>query len=179
MSLNVSDVGTTVGYLSRYMPRDVARSIAHSEKVITSLDALRRVVENGFVGKYYFKPSMEEYEACLYAQIDFRNLLNREGFAFHVILPRGLQKIRRFAFTGCSSIVKATFPKGLRHIEGAAFSGCTSLAAPTFPNGLRRVDRGAFSGCNILRSVILPQGCCYKNSSFPSSCRVRGSGYRI
>lgn len=138
---------------------------------ITTYDTLRRVVESGNSGKYYFTPSLEEYERCMEEGLSleeyercmrevlkFKRLLSKQGFAFHVTLPEGLQYVGDRAFSGCSSLTSVTLPEGL-HIWGwHAFENCTNLTSVTFPKKMRYVGEYAFRGCSSLTSVTFHEG---------------------
>ena len=141
---------------------------------ITTYDALRRVVESGNSGKYYFTPSLEEcercmqeglsleeYERCMGEVRKFKRLLSKQGFAFHVTLPEGLQYVRDHAFSGCSSITSVTLPEGLQYVGWHAFEKCTRLTSVTFPEGLQYMYESAFRGCSSLTSVTFPEGLRY------------------
>jgi len=125
---------------------------------ITTYDALRRVVESGHSGNYDFAPSLEEYERCMGEGRNFRKLLNRKGFAFHVTLPEGLQQVGERAFYWCSSLTSVTFPEGLREVGENAFYWCRRLTSVTFAEGLQRVGDQAFYWCSSLTSVTFPEG---------------------
>ena len=92
------NLGEAVVSLARLIPKDVARGIVHGEKLITTKDGLERVRINGHRGKYYFKPSLEEYEKTYFSS--YRNRF-REGITFHVTIPQGVQQVKDFEFLRC------------------------------------------------------------------------------
>ena len=101
----------------------------------------------------------------------FENMSNIEK----VTLPETVEKIKSYAFSGCTGLTKinsnetgkAILPNSLTRICLYAFSGCTGLTDITTGNQLDTIENAAFQGCsNIVRfnsntdgHMVLPASC--------------------
>jgi len=83
----------------------------------------------------------------------------------HFTIPSSVERIGRFAYSGCGSLITIELPEDLLEINAGAFSDCTGLETVTIPNNLVRdgetyrdvvLGNRIFAGCTSLRSVILP-----------------------
>ena len=95
-----------------------------------------------------------------------------------LVIPDGVEKVGKFQFYGCGSLVSVDFPKSVTAIESTAFEassvqrvalpsniktvgsfafcGCKSLSELTIEEGLQSIGQYAFSGCSSLKELILP-----------------------
>lgn len=73
-----------------------------------------------------------------------------------VVVPDGFSQIKRFVFSGCTSIENVVLPEGVVSVENCAFNSCVSLADVTLPSTLKRIAFNAFGGCKSLVSISLP-----------------------
>ncbi|GMI21976.1 hypothetical protein TrCOL_g6578 [Triparma columacea] len=73
-----------------------------------------------------------------------------------VIFAKGVTKIGRGAFIGCSSLAAITIPDSVTTIGNYAFFQCSSLAAITIPVGVTTIDYFTFMGCSSLAAIIIP-----------------------
>ena len=71
-----------------------------------------------------------------------------------VDLPDTLEEIAPYTFKG-SGIKEVNFPKGLKRIRKYAFSECSSLSSVTIPDGVIEIEEHAFENCKMLRDVII------------------------
>lgn len=81
--------------------------------------------------------------------------LNGEEISF-LTIPSYVTEIKKYAFSGCTSILSLTVSDSVTTIENGAFSYCPSLVSVEIPSSVTTIDDGAFSFCNILKSVTLP-----------------------
>lgn len=96
-----------------------------------------------------------------------------------ISIPKGISKIRKYAFKECLTLVSVTIPDTVAEIGENAFTGCTNLKSVTIPgsvkstgeasfwectklenvtigNGVKLIDWFSFYGCTSLKSVTLP-----------------------
>lgn len=71
-------------------------------------------------------------------------------------LPKGLERIGNFAFSGCSSLVNVELPDSVREIHDDAFEGCSKLTRFKIPAGVESLGIRAFCGCRSLAVVEMP-----------------------
>ena len=76
--------------------------------------------------------------------------------AVSVVIPDGVTKIGRYAFTRCSALKSISLPSTLKEIGFGAFGGCTSLSSVEIPEGVTKIDESTFTGCTSLKSISLP-----------------------
>ena len=72
-----------------------------------------------------------------------------------LVIPEGVTRIGRYAFSGCSSLTSITIPDSVTSIGPSAFEGCSSLTSITIGNGVTRIDKDAFAGCSSLTGVYI------------------------
>lgn len=80
-----------------------------------------------------------------------------------LVIPEGITKLKRGAFSDCKGIKSVVLPNSLTEIESGAFNECYSLNKITFGNNLKTIGDGAFYGCNL------------KNIEFPNSLEYIGN----
>ena len=73
-----------------------------------------------------------------------------------ILVPEGVERIRRGAFFACVRVTNVLFPPGLRAIEEVAFADCGSLRKICLPEGLEELGRCAFADCVSLRQANIP-----------------------
>ena len=73
-----------------------------------------------------------------------------------VILPDGVQEIRRAAFYGCENLRSITLPQGVRKIGTMGFYHCGSLTSVILPQGLEEIGDYAFASCDKLLYLAVP-----------------------
>lgn len=73
----------------------------------------------------------------------------------HVIIPKGITDINKYAFAGCLNLKDVVFPDALKKIGDAAFfrSGINEL---NFPSTVEEIGKYAFEECKNLKKVVLP-----------------------
>lgn len=87
--------------------------------------------------------------------IHFGALREYKGSGTDVVIPKGVTKIERWAFSRGQSIKSITIPDNVRTIEKDAFKDCTKLTSLTFGSGLSSMENPF--GQNIsLKKVTMP-----------------------
>ena len=69
-------------------------------------------------------------------------------------LPSTVTEIGKSAFRSCIQLRDVVFNEGLQKIGGAAFQNCTSLERFKLPSTLTEVDWLSFNSCSNLREVV-------------------------
>lgn len=120
--------------------------------------------------------------------VEKRVLKKYEGPGGEAVIPEGVEEIGFQAFKGQAGVTSVKFPKGLKRLRKEAFAGCTGLMRIELPEGVQETGMYAFMGCSSLRSVSLPEGldriadCAFKDCSaleeinFPGSLKTVGRG---
>jgi len=74
-----------------------------------------------------------------------------------IVIPEGVEVIRKSMFYGCTNLVKITLPSSLKEIEAFAFYGCTNLKTIEFldRSALMRIGASAFEHCQSLESFAV------------------------
>ncbi len=85
------------------------------------------------------------------------------GFRFdstltEVVVPSGVEYIRRSMFFECKNLTKVTIPESVKVIEDFAFYGCSSLKSVNFESSINmtRIGKSAFENCSSLESFEFP-----------------------
>lgn len=73
-----------------------------------------------------------------------------------ITLPKGLEKIGRYAFAECS-LTSLTLPKSIREIGTYAFWYNRKIPEITVPEGVSELEFGVFGGCEGLQKLTLPK----------------------
>lgn len=76
----------------------------------------------------------------------------------NVILPKGMTKINKGLFAGCTKLKTVTLPTDgqLTTIGDHAFYDCVELENIVIPNSVTSLSNGVFRNCRSLKSVKLP-----------------------
>jgi hypothetical protein len=89
-----------------------------------------------------------------------------------LVLPAGLQKIGRNAFSSSYSLASVSIPGSVAVIGEEAFSGCSRLTTVNFQEGrLAVIGNHAFYNCSALARVIMPPGLSVIMDNAFDSCR--------
>jgi len=75
-----------------------------------------------------------------------------------VILPNGLIKIGRHAFSWCRSLEEIVIPHGVKEIGAHAFFNCGQLASVIIADSVTLIGRDAFRFCTSLTKITIPSG---------------------
>ena len=74
-----------------------------------------------------------------------------------LIIPKGIRKIKDFAFHASRSIETISFPETIDTIGSYAFSSNGNISSVVLPNGLKSIKHRAFHWCGKLVSVVIPE----------------------
>ena len=94
-----------------------------------------------------FHPSVTEVEIDAFKEC--RELRKVE-------LNDGLQKIGKYAFYNCKSLLGINLPSTVTEIGTYAFSGCNNLTEVVLNEGLQKIGWYAFWFCTALSTIKLP-----------------------
>lgn len=72
-----------------------------------------------------------------------------------VVLPEGIEKISKYAFSGCSNLKDINLPDSVKTISNYAFNKCTSLDTITIPESVIEIQDYAFYECTALTSITI------------------------
>ncbi|MCL2089144.1 MAG: leucine-rich repeat protein [Oscillospiraceae bacterium] len=81
--------------------------------------------------------------------------LNDRAFAENtdlvkITIPKTVEEIGSFAFTGCSALEDVVLSEGLLVIKSSAFVGCSALVNINIPESVEEIEAGAFMLCTSL-----------------------------
>lgn len=113
------------------------------------------IIENGILSKYN-GPGGDVIIPDGVTRIG-KNAFSRCQNLISVQIPEGVTSIGEYAFFECRSLLNATMPSSLERIEMLAFDHCTSLKEINFPENLTWIGGGAFACCRKLMRVELPK----------------------
>lgn len=101
-------------------------------------------------------------------ELKFKDVLEFQAAASHgfrhdnditsVVIPEGVEVIKRSMFYKCTQLNEVSFPSTLKIIEDFAFYGCEKLnkAELTKFRFLETIGTSAFEGCIALTEIIIP-----------------------
>ena len=72
-----------------------------------------------------------------------------------LVIPEGVEFIKKYAFEKCSSLTSITIPNSVTSIGRYAFSSCDALTSVTIGNSVTSIGRYAFLYCISLTSVTI------------------------
>ena len=73
-----------------------------------------------------------------------------------VKIPKTVQEIQKYAFSGCQKLKEIAIPEGVRTIGVNAFWNCKNLTKVTLPTTLKKLEWNAFSATGIT-SIVIPE----------------------
>lgn len=73
-------------------------------------------------------------------------------------IPSSVTNIEYMAFYNCSGLNSIDLSGDVQRIGPSAFAGCTGLTSVKMPARMESIDAGAFYGCSNLLSFSIPQG---------------------
>ena len=71
----------------------------------------------------------------------------------NLVIPNDVQKVKKYAFYGCESLISVTFENGVSGIGEYSFSACERLASITLPDSITYIHGSAFIGCSGMQKV--------------------------
>ena len=76
-----------------------------------------------------------------------------------IIVPNGVTKIRKHAFSWCTSLESVQLPESITSIEEEAFFECKNLKSINIPQSVQYIGAGVFMGCESLeQDIVIPEG---------------------
>ena len=69
-----------------------------------------------------------------------------DGTDADVVVPDGITKVGRRAFTNNRYLRSVTLPEGVLEIDDEAFSACVNLVSVNIPQSVRRIGAGSGEG---------------------------------
>lgn len=82
-----------------------------------------------------------------------------------VIIPKGVLRIGKNAFSSAYSLTSITLPDSLIVIDDEAFLGCGSLVRITIPTSIVAIGSDAFRNCSKLIMINMPANVTYISST--------------
>lgn len=79
-------------------------------------------------------------------------------------LPRNLQDLGEYTFSGCTKLSSVYFSQRLTSLEEGTFKNCISLKKISLPASVRRIEESAFYNCYKLTSIKLSKKLRYINA---------------
>ena len=76
----------------------------------------------------------------------------------NTVVPKGVNKIGKFAFASRINFEEFTIPDSIDTIEDRAFSYCVNLKKINLPSKLKKLGNGMFFKCKELNKIKLPDG---------------------
>ena len=98
--------------------------------------------------------------------IGVKNILTKE-----IIIPEGIEELRKFTFYNCKSLEKITLPSTLKKIGLSAFENCQSLEKVTLPSTLKNIGNAAFYNCKSLKEIVIPEEVEYIEDNTFKNCQ--------
>ncbi len=74
-----------------------------------------------------------------------------------LVIPNGIQEIKPFAFSECSSIASIVIPDSVIKIDKSAFENCWKLSKVSLGKNLTYIGETAFAECIWLEEITIPQ----------------------
>ena len=72
-----------------------------------------------------------------------------------VRLPRNLQNLGEYTFSGCTKLSTVSFSQRLTSLEEGTFKNCISLKKISLPTSIQKIERSVFYNCYKLSSIKL------------------------
>ena len=116
----------------------------------------------GAGGKVYIPAKIEEVSVVEIGENAFRgNSRERQNprpgdSITSVVIPNGVRKIGRGAFSDCRNLISVTLPDTVVEIREVAFRGCTTLISANIPAGLKIMGLNAFFSDRELSNLSIP-----------------------
>ena len=73
-----------------------------------------------------------------------------------VIIPEGIEAIKKCAFFRCSNLTEVILPESLKQIDDSAFNNCESLKEIKIPDSVAEIGQIAFGWCKQLKEFRFP-----------------------
>lgn len=87
-----------------------------------------------------------------------------------VVVPDGATTVKKYVFSGCTSISKITFPESLKSLGDYAFYNCTGLQDIDLPATVTSIGKSAFQACSGLKSIVIPESITTLNNNTFYNC---------
>ena len=88
-----------------------------------------------------------------------------------VVIGEGVTAVGNYAFSNCSSLLRAELPDTLKSIGMYGFHYCNQLTDIALPEGLETIGAMAFMNCDGLKSIVIPASVVSVGNSAFGACR--------
>jgi len=88
-----------------------------------------------------------------------------------LIIPDGIESIKKYAFTGCNSIKKVTISNSVTSIGRWAFMYCDNIESIDIPNSVLNIEENAFGYCPKLTTITIPNSVTNIGAGVCCNCR--------
>ncbi len=78
--------------------------------------------------------------------------------AVEITIPKGVTKIRKYAFYNCRNLTSVSIHDGVKEIGERAFEGCNNLSSINIPQSVTAIENFVFKGCASLSKVVIEDG---------------------
>lgn len=86
-------------------------------------------------------------------EVEYVRLFDTDNLR-EVIIPKGVERIGRYAFAWCDRLTNVTIPDSVTKIESNAFCSCKSLRSVTIPANVTYIGWEAFCWCDNLKTIV-------------------------
>ena len=142
---------------SYYQGRDIERSDAGSNKIVTSAKKIELGGKMTIIPNYYTQNNKTLTELIVNGNITKIGQSSFDGATSltSVTITAPVDTIYQSAFWGCTALPAIELPQTLKLIGPAVFRNCTSLEALTIPSSVERVCRAFLHNCTALKSLVI------------------------
>ncbi len=111
-------------------------------------------------GSFWYKNTYVQEVFCSDGTVELPSYSIEDGVLdcwYHlvseVIIPEGVTKIGREAFSGCRLLASVSIPEGVTEIGNQAFNECETLSSVIIPCSVTKINPNAFRDCTSLKEI--------------------------
>ena len=101
------------------------------------------------------KRCFEDCENLEYMKENYQDDVLSVLDSYPISLPRSLENIGEYAFSGCKKMTTVYIGNGIKRISNGLFYGCEKLTDVELPSSVSRIGANAFEGCVSLSSFFI------------------------
>ena len=87
-----------------------------------------------------------------------------------VVIPPSVEKIGKYAFSGCGNLSRVNIPNTVQLLDTGAFNGCVRLSAVTLADNFNKLYYATFKKCQNLKYVNIGTGMSEMENDVFASC---------